>query len=261
MFQNKYLKYKKKYLELKNYKGGSSDSELQIMPEIIIPDIDLHPLIDLHKMTYTYDKKERNYTFKMSHILCEKWKDTMFTLSALYYYDPAIDFMNKDKLKEIVTAFCINRIRVQKLNGIHENSEYDTILAEINDDSFWEQPRYFKIGHVSSTIRSTFLIIDNIDAYLMEKGSGLQLLCTFLKIFFNKESKLDIKLKAATPELITNYYGPLGFECVGRNCTFNDVSRFLQEHCNSLSSGVKFILKFNSEYTTNIEDINPLFGK
>ena len=113
MFQNKYLKYKKKYLELKNYKGGSSDSELQITPEIIIPDINLNSLIDLHKMTYTYDKKERNYTFKMTHILCEKWRDTMFTLSALYYYEPSIDIINKDKLKEIITSFCINRIKIQ----------------------------------------------------------------------------------------------------------------------------------------------------
>lgn len=221
------------------------------IPEIFLPIQDLN-FIDLSKMTSTHFERTgpHEYEFEMTHLLFEK-----NILSALYYYIPGDN--NKYKFRSILYNYYTSRVEREKI--LENNDQIPLLEKELDNlasDNFLSTPKYIRIGRLEfkqSNIDS--IIINNIDAWIMKRGSGLQMICSLLKYFLINCNKIFL-----TPETykVGIYWGKLGFKKnsflnIDESHVNDNINETILSKCLPLEPHVKLILKLNGYYTDKIE--------
>jgi hypothetical protein len=243
---------------------------VSMIPEIIKPTENLNFLdndiddFDLSRMTADSNVKSesRKYQFEMTHLLFEKHpRFGGYVLSALYYYTP--DDINKKNIIEILTKYYnYQRFRRQNI-GFDDNDDeakrlnikFGNKLEILSKSDFLKIPKYFRVGHLYfHKVGPTSITIDNIDAWIMRAGSGLQMICSLLKIFLPKYDK--IFLEPANHQ-VAKYWNKLGFKpTTGQESHVNtDISNTILSKCKPLASNIKLILKLNGNYITDLEEV------
>jgi hypothetical protein len=236
-----------------------------LVPEIIIPteilNFDYLDINDFDLSGMTATTKERSggheYQFEMTHLLFEDHPVTSngYFLSALYYYRP--DDINKENIKKIINKYYLDEIEYFTEIGNAEKIElFNSKLEMLSSPDFLTKPQYIRIGQLYfRKIGKTSITIENIDAWIMKPGSGLQMICSLLKIFL-PELK-NIYLTPETPKAQT-YWMKLGFiynRSAGESHGNTNISETILSKCKSLAPNVKLILKLNGNYTTDLEAV------
>ena len=206
----------------------------------------------------TANHKERSggheYQFEMTHLLFEDHPRIIdgYVLSALYYYIP--DDINKENIKKIINKYYLDEIEFfTRRKNFKKIELFNSKLEMLSSPDFLTTPHYIRIGQLYFRKGENYITIENIDAWIMKPGSGLQMICSLLKIFL-PELK-NIYLTPETPKAV-NYWMNLGFiyyksgEYVNTN-----ISETILSKCVPLAENVKLILKLDGNYTTDLEAV------
>lgn len=270
-YYSKYLKYKSKYLVLKKF-------FCQEVPEIIIPTENLNFIepyvvndLDLVRMIgggYEERTGGREYEFEMTHLLFEKNHRLLnrYVLSALYYYTPE-DRENKEMIIDALDNYYRGKIANKLDQGFLEDNADIVLWREklrmLSSPDFLTTPKYIRVGKLEiQTLEDNKFIIHHINAWIMRPGSGLQMICSLLRIFLNEFNTIFL-----TPETfaVKNYWTKLGFKHNNINngeSMINDDIISIFEKCVPLPPNVELILKFtfdgNEHYTRNLERVKEL---
>ena len=244
---------------------------ISTIPEIIIPTENLNFLdediddFDLSRMTATHKERiePRKYQFEMTHLLFEEYpRFGGYVLSALYYYTP--DYINKKNIIEILTEYYKYQMGRRKLLGFDDDDEeskklktkFENKLKILSLPDFLTTPKYFRVGKLEFRKKDrTSIIINSIDAWIMRAGSGLQMICSLLKIFLPGYNTIFL-----TPETfkVTQYWQKLGFiNTTGYESHVNtDISNTILSKCKPLASNIKLIIKSSKgDYITDLEEV------
>jgi len=242
-----------------------------MIPEIIKPTENLNFLdndiddFDLSRMTANRNVKSgpREYQFEMTHLLFEEHpRSKGYVLSALYYYTP--DNINKMNIIKILTKYYEYQMFRRQTIGFDDNDEeakrlkikFGNKLEILFKSDFLKTPKYIRVGYLYfEKVGPTSITIHDIDAWIMKAGSGLQMICSLLKIFLPEYN--EIFLKPATFE-VENYWNKLGFKRTTghRESHVNtDISNTILSKCKPLASNIKLILKLNGNYITDLEEV------
>jgi len=204
----------------------------------------------------------------MTHLLFEKKNNSYnrYVLSALYYFKPE-DIENRKIIMDALNKYYNDRIQ-QKLKIGFDNTNEDIVswsekLRKLSLPDFLTTPKYIRVGNLDiETFNNNEFTIHGIDAWMMKPGSGLQMICSLLRIFLN-----DFNTLFLTPEtsVVRDYWIKLGFKnnnINNRESMVNtDITSILTK-CASLPPNVKLILKFafdsNEHYTDNLEKVKEL---
>jgi hypothetical protein len=239
------------------------------IPEIIRPSEELnyddrdpaHTIFDyddfdLSEMTASDAKrtdKTREFAFQMTHLLFDKGNFGIgYTLSALHYTS---DDSDRENIIKILKKYYTN------YDYLPENEAlYTEKLIQISSPSFLTTNKYMRVGCLKfSIINESSFYIDHIDAWIMEKGSGLQMLCSLLKIFL--PTFKTILLRPAS-DAAKRYWRSLGFTENHTDEFINtNISETILSKCSPLESNVKLILKLNDNYTTDLEAVKKKLKK
>jgi hypothetical protein len=242
------------------------------IPEIIIPseefnyddrDYNIFNLdnFDLSEMTASDDArtgtdKIREYAFKMTALLFDKAING-YTLSALHYTS---DDSDRENIIKILTKYYTKELEYYTKDYLPERIDpYREKLRQVSLPTFLTTNKYMRVGCLKFGIlnKSTFYI-DHIDAWIMEKGSGLQMICSLLKIFL--PTFTTIMLTAATGDAV-KYWESLGFtvssgqDSSGRDLINTNIRETILSKCSPLAPNVKLILKLNDVYTNDLEAV------
>jgi hypothetical protein len=269
IINHKWLRY-----DFNNFKGSLEKyfNTVSMIPEIIKPTENLNFLVediddfDLSRMTADRNVKSgpRKYQFEMTHLLFEELPFTKngYALSALYYYTP--DDINKMNIIEILTKYYKYQMFRRQMMGFDDNDEkakrlkikFGNKLEILSKSDFLTTPKYIRVGYLYfQKVDPTSITILDIDAWIMKAGSGLQMICSLLKIFLPEYNK--IFLKPATFE-VQDYWEKLGFKpTTGRESHVNtDISNTILSKCKPLASNIKLIIKSSKgDYITDLEEV------
>ena len=244
---------------------------ISTIPEIIIPTENLNFLdwdiddFDLSRMTARYVKSDtdtRKYQFEMTHLLFEKdHRSNRYVLSALYYYTP--DDINKKNIIEILTEYYKHQMFRRQNIGFDDDDEeakklkikFGNKLEILSKSDFLTTPKYIRVGKLYfKKVDQTSIFIEDIDTWIMRAGSGLQMICSLLKIFLPEYNKISLE---AGPFKVIKYWEKLGFKHTGHDSFVNtDISNTILSKCIPLASNVKLIIKSSKEnYTTDLEAV------
>ena len=241
------------------------------IPEIIIPseelnydnrDFDIFDFenfdfdnFDLSEMTAsdharTETDKIREYAFKMTALLFDKTING-YTLSALHYTS---DDSDRENIIKILTKYYTKELDSYGENFLPERIDpYREKLRQVSLPTFLTTNKYMRVGCLKFHMLDKFTFyIDHIDAWIMEKGSGLQMICSLLKIFL--PTFTTIMLTAET-EVAKRYWQTLGFTVTGQELINTNIRETILSKCNPLASNVKLILKLNDTYTNDLEAV------
>ena len=201
----------------------------------------------------------------MTHLLFEEHprRRNGYVLSALYYYTP--DDINKENIRKILNKYYLKKIEHNKRLG-YDDSDDEVILlknklAMLSLPDFLTKPKYIRVGKLDfQKIGQTSITIHDIDAWIMRAGSGLQMICSLLKIFLPNFN--TIFLTPETPKADT-YWRKLGFRSNnlgGEESHVNtNISSTILSKCVTLASNVELIIKkLDGTYTDNLEDVKNL---
>jgi hypothetical protein len=197
--------------------------------------------------------KTRELAFQMTHLLFDKGNFGIgYTLSALHYTS---DDSDRENIIKILKKYYTNYYYLPENEAL-----YTEKLIQISSPSFLTTNKYMRVGCLKFSIldESTFYI-HHIDAWIMKKGSGLQMLCSLLKIFLPTFRVIQL-----TPETLpaAKYWKSLGFTGIfGGEFTNTNITETILSKCSPLASNVKLILKLNDNYTTDLEAVKKKLKK
>ena len=245
-------------------------TSLSAIPEIIIPSEELNydnrdndifdfENFDLSEMTAsdharTETDKIREYAFKMTALLFDK-AITSYTLSALHYTS---DDSDRENIIKILTKYYTKELDSYTKDYLPERIDpYREKLRQVSLPTFLTTNKYMRVGCLKFHMLDKFTFyIDHIDAWIMEKGSGLQMICSLLKIFLPTFTTIQLTAETGAAK---EYWKTLGFTVTGRDNGRNLINTNIREtilsKCNPLASNVKLILKLNDTYTNDLEAV------
>jgi len=188
---NKYLKYKDKYLELKNLIGGHSiinapidDTQrcIDYLNEnngsIYVSSLfnKLYPL----SLRITPDMEP----IKMNYVLCRNTNEKLVNIfNPIYYYNPSDeDKTIKEKIKSIIAYnMDILHERVKKYPGFQEDLDMCIeYYNKLDSDDFWKKEHFFVLGDLAFNGAE----ITGFHLPVVPRGDGHRLLCLIMKTFF-----------------------------------------------------------------------------
>ena len=219
-------------------------------------------IFDLTK-TYNYNivNKNKKFNIEMTHLLFEINNNMSYCLSALYCYDPILQYNHRESIKDILNNYYQTEIKNKK-NDDPLYNEYKKILNIINSIDFWKKKMYFRIGKLlfTSMRKGTILYINELKAWHMKKGSGALLICILLKMNLSNEI-MSVSLESGSDALENKYYiKKLHFKKYSdvRNL-FANVSSLIESSCVTNLPKINLILKNNNEYISNFEEFKEIF--
>jgi len=240
------------------------------IPDIIIPseelnydnrDYDIFDFenFDLSEMTASDHARKgtdkiREYAFKMTALLFDK-AIYGYTLSALHYTS---DDSDRENIIKILTKYYTKELEYYTKDYLPERIDpYREKLRQVSLPTFLTTNKYMRVGCLKFHMldKSTFYI-DHIDAWIMEKGSGLQMICSLLKIFLPTFTTIMLTAETGAAK---EYWKTLGFTVTGRESGRELINTNIHEtilsKCSPLAPNVKLILKLNDVYTNDLEAV------
>jgi hypothetical protein len=213
--------------------------------------------------TYGYIILNKKFDIEMTHLLLEINDNKNFCLSALYCYDPMIQYNHIENIKDILNKIYEN-ILLNKSISHKYYSNCRKIIEIINSSIFWEKKMYFRIGKLSFIrndvpIDGSSLYIDSLKAWNMKKGGGTMLIYILLKMNLNDKIK-NITLTSADNILEEKYYiKKLNFKKYERGGLIAKTSNLIKKSFVKNLPKINLILKNNNEYISNFEEFKKIF--
>jgi len=251
-----------------------SSKEIKI-PEIIIPNKSEINVDQFSKLNLTSSvsagvhETAREYNIKMTHVLLKIYpnKPNYYDFYGLYYHDASNPDDEQIKMIKKIIIDEIKSVIELKENGefpeIEIKKEYDKI-DKVNSNIFWNESKYFVVGHIyfKCTQEIKLIYIEKLIGWIMQKGSGLKMLCILLYVFFYiKNSDFIISLDPGSTKVVEKFYQKIGFKCPGK-CTLNDMGTLITKHCSNCLDNVKMIIQYGDDYlgTESLEKVQNLLS-